>query len=286
MNIFHAQQFLSAKLKPVYEHREAVAITNWVLEELTGLQKSERLVHKEKALTAEQESLLKEYCAQLQGHKPLQYILGHTSFMKMDFFVNESVLIPRPETEELVDWIVQSIRDRNKKYHILDIGTGSGIIAVSIKKLLPLAEVQATDVSISALNIARKNAATNQTDIHFQQADILNENTWQAFTVFDIIVSNPPYVRLSEKNEMDNHVLNYEPHLALFVDDEDPLLFYDKIARFARMHLNDKGLLYFEINESLGDQTVQLLEQNGFSEVILKKDFQGKDRMVKAMFKK
>lgn len=286
MNIFQAQQFLSEKLNTVYEYREATTIANWVLEELTGMKKSERLIHKEKSLTDEQEFLLKKYCTELQQHKPLQYILGYTYFMKMKFFVNENVLIPRPETEELVDWIVQSIDDKNKKHSILDIGTGSGIIPVSIKKNLPAAGVFATDISEGALLIAKKNADTNHANIHFQQADILNENEWTAFSMFDIIVSNPPYIRLLEKDEMDNNVLNYEPHLALFVNDEDPLLFYRKITRFAKQHLNNNGFLYFEINEAFGNETVQLLQENNFCEITLKKDMQGKDRMVKALFKK
>lgn len=286
MNILQARQYLSENLKTVYEQCETAAVTDWLLEELTGLQKSERHIHKEKALTAAQESLLKKYCSELQRHRPLQYVLGYAYSMKMKFSVNENVLIPRPETEELVDWIVRSASDKNKKLHVLDIGTGSGIIPVSLKKNLPASEVFAADISGKALSVAQKNAEENHTDIHFHRADILNENEWETFSMFDIIVSNPPYIRLLEKDEMDNNVLNYEPHLALFVNDEDPLLFYKKITRFARQHLNDGGLLYFEINEAFGNETVRLLQENNFHEITLKKDFQGKDRMVKALFKK
>lgn len=286
MNIQQAQQYLSENLKAVYEQRETAAVISWLLEELTGLKKSERLIHKEKPLTAEQEILLKKYCGELQQHKPLQYVLGYTYFMKMKFSVNENVLIPRPETEELVEWIVQSAGDKHRQHHILDIGTGSGIIPVSVKKNMPAAEVSAMDISAEALSVAKKNAETNHTEIYFQQADILNENEWETFAAFDIIVSNPPYIRLSEKNGMDSNVLLYEPHLALFVDDNDALLFYRKIICFAKRHLNDNGYLFFEINEALGDETVRLLQENNFSDITLKKDFQGKDRMVNALFKK
>lgn len=286
MNILQAQNYLPEQIGNIYSRQEAKNITDWLLEDITGLEKSGRLTHKEKPLTAEQESLLKKYCSELQQHKPVQYVLGYTYFMKMRFSVNEHVLIPRPETEELADWIIQSTGHKNKQYHILDIGTGSGIIPVSIKKNLPAAEVFATDISADALSVARKNAATNNTDIHFSCTDILDEYQWNSFEAFDVIVSNPPYIRMSEKEGMDNNVLRYEPHLALFVNDDDPLLFYKKIIRFAKQHLNDGGYLFFEINEALGREAVQLLQENNFHEIMLRKDMQGKDRMVKALFKK
>ena len=286
MNIQEAQKFLSGNIKNIYSRREAAIITDWVLEDILQLKKIDRLVYKEKSLTKEQTFLLHKYSGELLQYRPVQYVLGYAYFMKMKFFVDENVLIPRPETEELVDWMVQSVNNKNRAYNILDIGTGSGIIPVSVKKCFPAAEVSATDISMNALEVARKNAAANDTIIRFYQADILNENEWETFATYDIVISNPPYVRLSEKDKMDENVLTWEPHLALFVNDDDPLLFYRKITRFAKRRLNDNGSLFFEINEALGNETVQLLQENNFREITVRKDLQGKDRMVKAVFKK
>jgi release factor glutamine methyltransferase len=221
--------------------------------------------------------------AELKKQKPIQYILGETEFYGLPFLVNENVLIPRPETEELVALILAEGKGKREegKVRILDIGTGSGCIPIALKKHLPEAEVSAIDVSEKALALAMKNAELNQVDFHFRLQDILATDDLESS--FDIIVSNPPYVRHLEKIEIQPNVLQYEPHLALFVADDDALLFYRKIAALAQKHLTPKGKLYFEINQYLGKETVALVESFGFTEVRLHQDIYGNDRMVSAV---
>jgi release factor glutamine methyltransferase len=229
--------------------------------------------------------------SELLNQKPIQYIIGATEFYGLPFLVNENTLIPRPETEELVEWIVAESRNSaTGSLKILDIGTGSGCIAISLAKNLPNAEVFAVDVSEKALAVAKKNADTNKVKVNFIQADILKINdlvelptsNFQLPTHFDIIVSNPPYVRHLEKAEIKPNVLEYEPHLALFVEDTDALLFYRKIAELANENLAEKGKLFFEINQYLGKETLQLLEKFGFNSTELKKDIYGNDRMTRS----
>lgn len=214
--------------------------------------------------------------AELKKQKPIQYILGKTEFYGLPFLVNENTLIPRPETEELVDLI--SKENQTSPVKILDIGTGSGCIAVSLAKNLPNARVSAIDVSEKALATATKNAEINQVEVNFILKNILETDDLKE--QFDIIVSNPPYVRLLEKSEIKPNVLEYEPHLALFVADDDALLFYRKIAQLALKNLNQNGKLYFEINQYLGKETVELLEKLSFKSVQLMKDIYGNDRMI------
>jgi release factor glutamine methyltransferase len=226
--------------------------------------------------------------SELKNQRPIQYILGETTFYGLSFLVNENTLIPRPETEELVELIIESTNYelRNTKLKVLDIGTGSGCIAISLAKHLPTSEVYAIDVSEEALVTAKKNAELNKVAIDFISTNILDVVTLSAVAgldkQFDIIVSNPPYVRNLEKSEIKPNVLEYEPHLALFVDDIDPLLFYRKIAELAIKNLNPNGKLYFEINQYLGKETIKLLEDFGFRNVELKKDIYGNDRMLRA----
>lgn len=218
---------------------------------------------------------------ELKKEKPIQYILGETEFYGLRFFVNESTLIPRPETEELVSWIIEnqkSLKKSPSEVRILDIGTGSGCIPIALKKNIPHAKVSAIDISEKALAVAKKNAVENNAVIHFMTKNILD--TIALETQYDIIVSNPPYVRDLEKNEIKKNVLEYEPHLALFVADDDALLFYRKIAQLAKKSLTNHGMLYFEINQYLGKETVSLLKDLGFHDVQLKKDFYGNDRMI------
>ncbi|PWH82186.1 peptide chain release factor N(5)-glutamine methyltransferase [Algibacter marinivivus] len=220
----------------------------------------------------------------LKKQKPIQYIIGETEFYGLPFKVNENVLIPRPETEELVDWVLKEV-DNNKPITILDIGTGSGCIAISLAKNLTNAKVYALDVSAKAIKIAKRNAELNKVTVKFIEADILkikNEG-FMADVKFDIIVSNPPYVRVQEKALMKANVLDNEPHLALFVEDENPLLFYIAISNFASSNLNDNGQLYFEINEYLGNDMIGLLSQNHFQKIKLKQDIFKKDRMIKGV---
>ena len=221
----------------------------------------------------------------LMQEEPIQYILGQTSFFGLPFKVNKHTLIPRPETEELVQWIIDVIASNHAKrpLSILDIGTGSGCIAIALAKHLPQAKITALDVSFDALKIAKQNAALNNVNIQCIQTNILevahkvlNENT-----KFDIIVSNPPYVRELEKQQMKPNVLNNEPHLALFVKDENPLLFYNAITQFAVNNLSQNGMLFFEINEYLGKEMIQQLVENKFADIVLKQDIFKKDRMIK-----
>ena len=220
---------------------------------------------------------------ELQQEKPIQHITGEAWFYGLKFEVNENTLIPRPETEELVEFILKETSNFQlpaSSLNILDIGTGTGCIPISLKANLPQANFSAIDVSEQALEVAKRNAASNKAEINFIQANILevldlNQN-------FDIIVSNPPYVRNLEKQEIKKNVLDYEPHLALFVEDTDALLFYRKIAQLALKNLSPNGLLFFEINQYLGNETVKLLENLGFKNIELKKDIYGNDRMVKS----
>jgi release factor glutamine methyltransferase len=229
--------------------------------------------------------------SELKTEKPIQYITGEAWFYGLQFEVNEDTLIPRPETEELVEWIIssQQFNKSTSQLKILEIGTGSGCIPISLKKNIPNAEVFAIDISEKALEVAKKNAAENSVEVNFilkniLEVDILNQPITyilKPITSFDIIVSNPPYVRNLEKDEISKNVLDYEPHLALFVEDNDALLFYRKIAQLAKESLTENGQLFFEINQYLGKETVLLLEQLGFQNIELKKDFKGNDRMIK-----
>ena len=228
---------------------------------------------------------------QLQQDKPIQYITGEAWFYGLRFEVNENTLIPRPETEELVEWILNSpITQNPSPINILDIGTGTGCIPIALKANLSQANVIAIDVSKKALEVAKRNAESNKVEINFIQANILDVEDLlilptpnsQLPASIDIIVSNPPYVRNIEKLEIKKNVLNYEPHLALFVEDTDALLFYRKIAQLALKSLSPKGLLFFEINQYLGKETVELLQNLGFKNIELKKDMFGNDRMVKS----
>ena len=235
--------------------------------------------------------------AQLQQEKPIQYLTGEAWFYGLQFEVNENTLIPRPETEELVEWIIESWKlgagswksENQKRINVLDIGTGTGCIPITLKTNLPQANVSAIDVSEKALEVAKRNAELNKVEINFIQDNILEvedlsklqTSNSQLPTNFDIIVSNPPYVRNLEKQEIKKNVLDYEPHLALFVEDTDALLFYRKIAQLSIKNLSPNGLLFFEINQYLGKETVELLENLGFKNIELKKDIYGNDRMVK-----
>lgn len=234
-------------------------------------------------LKAEELKFIDEAINQLKKEIPIQYIIGETEFFGLTFNVNKNVLIPRPETEELVHWIIDDFKNNpNKKLKILDIGTGSGCIAISLAKNIPQSKVFAIDVSEEALKVAQENANLNNVNIEFLKINILKEK--KLSKQFDIIVSNPPYVRLQEKHQMKKNVIDFEPEIALFVDDENPLIFYDKIASLAKNHLNKHGQLYFEINQYLGNEMIKLLKKYDFKNIELKKDFYEVDRMIKAYF--
>jgi release factor glutamine methyltransferase len=290
MTLHEAQQQLQRSLAELYDHRESANIADWVMEHVTGMRKIDRIMHKQSLLPPEQITRLQQYTSELLTHKPVQYVLHEAWFCGMPFYVNEHVLIPRPETEELVEWVVSEVGSQKSEVggqksavgdlKILDIGTGSGCIPISLKKKLPQAEVYACDVSAAALAVAARNASAQGTAVHFLEIDFLDTSTWPALPAVDLIVSNPPYIPHTDQSSMLQNVLAYEPHLALFVPNEDPLLFYDAMARFARQHLLPGGALFAEIHEDLGERTLTLFRSKGFTGE-LKKDFQGKDRMVK-----
>ena len=279
------------ELSSLYDEHEIDSFFYIILEKLHGLKRIDLALNPETVMDGTHLKQWKSILSDLKIQKPIQYILGETQFYGLRFEVNENTLIPRPETEELVEWIIKEEgREKREegKVIILDIGTGSGCIAVSLAKNLPNAEVFAIDVSEKALAIAQKNADINNVKVNFINVDILKTNdleklptsNFQLPTSFDIIVSNPPYVRNLEKAEIKPNVLEYEPHLALFVEDTDALLFYRKIAELAKKNLNPNGKLYFEINQYLGKETVQLLQYFGFKNVEVKKDIYGNDRMI------
>jgi release factor glutamine methyltransferase len=285
MSLQDAYTQLMYQLFELYDDRESANIADWVIEHITGFKRIERITNKQFPLNTSQQELLKAYTAQLLQHKPVQYVLQQAWFAGMKFFVDENVLIPRPETEELVEWIAKEVSGfKFQVSSLLDIGTGSGCISIALKKRLPGFNVYALDVSEEALNIAKKNAASLNAPIKFYESNILDKTKWNLLPMFDVIVSNPPYIKRSEEKEMRGNVLQHEPHLALFVPDEDALLFYKTIAEFGSQHLNKDGQLFFEINEALGEEVKELLLQKGYSNVEVRKDMQGKERMVKANF--
>ena len=270
---------IRSELQGLYPDTEIKSFSNLIIEKVSGFSRTEIIVNKNTLFSVEQRHVIENFIEKLKEYVPIQYILGETEFFGLPFHVNESVLIPRPETEELVDWI-RNENDRNANPGILDIGTGSGCIAISLKHEFINATVDAFDISEKALETAQSNATLNKLEVNFSKVDILN--TPEMEQKWDIIVSNPPYVTELEKSEISPNVLDYEPHLALFVPDNNPLLFYHCIAIFAQQHLKPKGKLYFEINRQFGKATVDLLTAMGFGNVELRKDISGNDRMVRA----
>ena len=273
-----AQKELLSRLTPLYEEREAAGIADWVMENLSGWKKIDRLLHKSEPLSLPVQERYRQYTSDLLRHRPVQYVLQESWFCGQKFFVNEQVLIPRPETEELVEWVVAE----GPAGTILDVGTGSGCIAISLKKKLKAMDVYACDVSEGALSIAQRNASTLEADIHLRLLDFLDSGQWEDLPRVDYLVSNPPYIPLKDKTGMDAHVVAFEPHLALFVENDDPLIFYRALAEFARQKLSPGGTIFAEIHEELGESVAALFRDSGFQQVILKKDMQGKDRMIKA----
>jgi release factor glutamine methyltransferase len=278
--------FCTEVLSEIYPQTEIDSFFFLIMEEKLKLQRIDTVLKPNFQISDAIFKELETIVNQLKKEKPIQYILGKTEFYGMPLKVDENTLIPRPETEELVDWVLNEAshlkNHKTKNLSILDIGTGTGCIPISLAKNLPQANISAIDISENALKIAKQNAILNEVEINFSEIDILKTTTlWQKF---DIIVSNPPYVRELEKVEIQNNVLHNEPHLALFVSDENPLIFYDKIADVAKQHLTKNGLLFFEINQYLGQETLKLLAEKGFTNIKLRKDLFGNERMVKASF--
>ena len=290
MNIKKFRDYFNKTLKKLYPTSEIDTFLFLLLEEYLNFKRIDVVLKSNFEISPEDLILLKSSTKLLEQEIPIQYILGKTEFYGFPFILNEHVLIPRPETEELISSILENVlktrsfhtNANEKQLKILDIGTGSGCIPISLKKSLPFAEITAIDVSNEALTIAKKNAVLNKVDINLTQQDILN--TTSLNQLYDVIVSNPPYVRESEKKEIKNNVLNNEPHMALFVEDNNPLVFYNKIAELAKNHLTKNGTLFFEINQYLGKETVELIKLKGFNKIQLKKDIFGRDRIIIASF--
>ncbi len=281
MNMQEATYFLLNKLTIIYDKSEASQITDWVMEKLTGSKKAERMIYKNEAITKEEEILLQQYTERLLQNEPVQYVLNEAWFDNMIFYVDKNVLIPRPETEELVEWIINQYNSTVDELKILDIGSGSGCIPISLKKRIPKAEVWSCDISNEALTVAKKNGEDLGQEVNFIQLDFLDQHSWKQLPKFDIIVSNPPYIPEKDKETMQPNVLQYEPATALFVPDNDALVFYKVIAEFGKTHLEKGGTIFMEIHESLGKEIVELFQSYDYSAEI-KKDMQEKDRMVKA----
>lgn len=263
-----------------YDIDEARSIAQIVFKEILGYDTIQLILNENDLLPASLFEQLDYIAFQLNEHKPIQYIIGHTEFYGLNFEVNENVLIPRPETEELVDWVIKDHKD-SKSLKILDIGTGSGCIPISLKFNLPSADVHTIDISTDAIAVAKKNANKNKVDINFIQQDVLAMSSIS--DDFDIVISNPPYVLESEKVEMRRNVLDYEPSLALFVSNTDPLIFYRKIIQLVETYSIKPTNLYFEINESYADELIKLLNIQNWQHIELRKDIRGKDRMLKAV---
>ena len=286
------RNYFNETLKTIYPITEIDSFFFLLLEEYLGFRRVDIVLKSDFKITQETLNLLQSATKQLEQEIPLQYIIGKTEFYGLPFVVNKHVLIPRPETEELVAWVVsESSRFKTfktstkqttetKQLKILDIGTGSGCIPISLKKQLPFAKISAIDISKEALSVAKKNAVLNNVDIHFILQDILKADALDEH--YDIIISNPPYVRELEKKELKNNVLKNEPHVALFVENDNPLIFYAKIAELAKNYLNKNGLLFFEINQYLGTETIDLVNKKGLKNIQLKKDMFGNDRIVVA----
>ena len=272
--------FFNDELIGYYPETEVESFFNLLSEDILNMKRITISQNLYAVVSGKKYEKFQKAITRLKNYEPIQYILGNTEFYGLVFDVNPLVLIPRPETEELVGWIINDCKNK-QDISILDIGTGSGCIAVTLAKHLPKAKVYALDVSEDALKLAKVNATNNEVEVEFIEADILDGDIGNM--QFDVIVSNPPYVREKEKEAMSANVLNHEPHLALFVKDDDALLFYRKIAEISENILKPNGQLYFEINESLGEPTKELLANNSFNNIELKMDVFEKDRMIKAI---
>jgi release factor glutamine methyltransferase len=283
-------KYITHQLFGLYSENEIRNCWLLIMEELTGYTRTQILINKNSILSEEQNEKMQTIAIRLQQGEPIQYILGKTEFYSLPFELTKNVLIPRPETEELVDWVLKD--NLGFTGNLLDIATGSGCIAIALAKHFTKATIRAIDISEKALDVAKKNATNNAVNIDFKKMDILKTGKEKEMhcastedkAYYDIIISNPPYICEQEKEYMHNNVLNYEPHLALFVPDDDPLLFYKEIALFASKNLVSGGKLFFEINQRFGKEVVNLLENAGFAGICLRKDISGKDRMIKATF--
>lgn len=295
MKLAAAERYIRNSLESIYPTNEAVIMADMLLEHFTSFSKGDRLMNKEADLTQEQEVTIHKGVERLLKHEPIQYIMNKCWFYGMELFVDPSVLIPRPETEELVAWIISDVRasgynvfsrgtadaDETDLLKILDVGTGSGCIALALKKAMPQAEVWGCDLSEEALNVARRNGSALDIRVDFQGLNFLDQLQQKQLPTVNILVSNPPYIPIRDKDLMNKNVVEHEPHTALFVPDEDPLIFYRALAKFASSRLHENGSIYMEIHEDLGNDVVRLFSDEGYNKIELRKDMQQKNRMVK-----
>ena len=284
MTVKEANIYIRKELSDFYPENEITAFLRIIFSDVFNLSATEIILKENNKLSSEKEKMVCEIVERLKKFEPLQYIIGFTEFYGLKFFVSRDVLIPRPETEELVDLIIKENSDK-KNLKILDIGTGSGCIAVSLAENISDALVTAIDISEGALNVAKNNALRNRVDIEYISSDILNFDktdipSYFQDRYFDIIVSNPPYVRLSEKEKMQRNIIDFEPETALFVSNDNPLIFYSAVCRFANRHLSESGMLYFEINEAFGTEIRELLVSHGFTDIRVVKDINEKNRIA------
>ncbi len=274
-------RFFKNELNPIYESGEIEQMIVFCFEKYLNIKRADISLKLDETVSESVLLKINFVIKELKKNKPIQYVLNEADFYGLKFIVNENVLIPRPETEELVSLIIKNYTKKNKSISILDIGTGSGCIAISLKKNIENSKVYAMDVSEKALVVAKQNSELNKTEIQFVLNNILSLNSFESIECgFDIIVSNPPYIGFSEKNKMNKNVTDFEPHLALFVDDKNPLVFYEAISDFALKHLKIDGSLYFEINERYGEETANIMKQKGFKNVMLLKDLSNKNRIL------
>ncbi len=283
MRLAEIKQNIKKQLANSYEPVELNSLLPLFIEHITGWNQVQQVIHQNEEMVPEWEKAFHEGILQLAQGKPIQYIIGKSWFLGNDYFVNESVLIPRPETEELVEWVSEYAQIINKPLHIADIGTGSGCIAIALSLLLPDATVTGIDISEDALKVAKKNATALTANVEWVQQDILMSASLPAN--YDIIVSNPPYIPLREKATMQDQVTLHEPDIALFVTNEDPLIFYKMIARLGKQALNKNGQLFFEIHYDQGPALLKLLDEMNYH-AELRHDMFGKDRMIRASLKK
>jgi release factor glutamine methyltransferase len=279
MTYKQAFAYFNQELKNSYPETEIEAFIQIICRHLFGMSRFECMLRDVDNLPEKSEGQIYNIIQELKRFKPLQYILGETEFYGLRFFVDSAVLIPRPETEELVEWIISECKSKND-VSIVDVGTGSGCIPVALARFLPNATVAAIDISAEALDVAQKNAIENKVNVQFIQTDILKRKLPKELH-FDVIVSNPPYVTPAQKDNMSSNVLDYEPHIALFAPEQNPFVFYEAISEIAQAHLKPAGALYFEINEALPDETAERIRKFGFT-TELKQDINGKHRMIKA----
>lgn len=267
------------QLQKIYSLGEATAITNRVFEKTVSLKRSDILKDPAKMLTPQADASIKNILQQLLQHKPVQYVLGEAWFYNMKFKVNEHVLIPRPETEELVEQLIKDRKSKLTDPKILDIGTGSGCIPIAIQKNLPASLVTAIDISENAIALAAENAILHNSHVNFKQMDFLDKKKWESLPMFDIIISNPPYIPINEKEKLGKNVSLYEPHIALFVPAKSPLIFYEKIAAFGSTNLRPSGKIYLETHEDYAQKVADLFRKT-YETVTVKKDMYGKERMI------